>query len=246
LVPTPYAEGLRERVRAVAEEAKAILSPTLAGFDAAKLERTFTIRANEGFVTVFAAPLAAAVMGAAPKVRLRFSPKPDKNARPLRDGEIDLEIGTVGASAPELRSRLLFRDTFVGAARVGHWIVSEPVTPERYAACLHVISSRRGAGTGPVDDALHALGLKRHVVVTVPGFPDAATIARRSDLLALIPQSCFLSADLLTDGLVAFDLPFLTPGLEIKLMWHPRLDNDPAHRWLREILIALCHQARLL
>ncbi|MFZ8332641.1 LysR substrate-binding domain-containing protein, partial [Staphylococcus aureus] len=79
--------------------------------------RTFTIRANEGFVSVFAAALVTAITTAAPHVRLRFAPKPDKAAVPLRDGTIDVEIGTMEASAPELRSQLLFRDRFVGVAR---------------------------------------------------------------------------------------------------------------------------------
>ncbi|HEY2751158.1 LysR substrate-binding domain-containing protein, partial [Phenylobacterium sp.] len=241
---SPYAEGLRDRAHAVAREAQAVLSPTSASFEPAGLERTFTIRANEGFVAVFAANLVAAVTAAAPSARLRFSPKPDKDARPLRDGQVDLEIGVAGASVPEVRSRTILRDRFVGAVRNGHSLLTGPVTPERYAACHHVVSSRRGASAGPVDDALQELGLKRHVVVTVPGFPDAINIARRSDLVALIPHSCFAIVDRLTEGLSAFELPVQTPGLDVAAMWHPRLDSDPAHRWLRETVIAACRQAR--
>jgi hypothetical protein len=50
------------------------------------LERTFTIRANEGFVTMFAPALVAAMMKAAPRVRLRFAPKPDKAPPPCVRG----------------------------------------------------------------------------------------------------------------------------------------------------------------
>jgi DNA-binding transcriptional LysR family regulator len=177
-------------------------------------------------------------------MRLRFSPKPDKDAKPLRDGQIDLDIGTAGAAAPEVRSRMILRDRFVGAARDGHPLFTGTVTPQRYADCLHVVSSRRGASTGPVDDALHALGLKRHVVVTVPGFPDAINIARHSDLVALVPNSCFASLNLPTEGLRPFELPVRTPRLDVAAMWHPRLDNDPAHRWLRETIIEACRHAQ--
>lgn len=244
LVATPYAQGLRDRVHAAVREAQAVLSPTTAGFDPAGLDRSFTIRANEGFVAVFAAILVAALTAAAPKVRLRFSPKPDKDATPLRDGQVDLEIGVAGTSAPEVRSCTILRDRYVGAARHGHALLTGPMTPERYAACQHVVTSRRGAVAGPVDDALQALGLRRRIVVTAPGFPDAIAIARSSDLVALIPQSCFAIVGPLMDGLSAFELPVHTPRLDVAVMWHPRLDSDPAHRWLRETVIAASRQAQ--
>jgi DNA-binding transcriptional LysR family regulator len=90
LVPTPYAEQLAGRVHALAQEARAVLTPATDHMDPALLERTFTIRANEGFVALFASALVAAITEAAPRVRLRFAPKPDKEATPLREGMIDL------------------------------------------------------------------------------------------------------------------------------------------------------------
>ncbi len=102
------------------------------------------------------------------------------------------------------------------------------MTPERYAACRHVVASRRGAFTGPVDDALEVLGLGRVTAVVVPGFPDALRIARRSDLVALVPRTC-LGGDVMDAGtlgkqLVCFDLPVPTPKIVISAMWHPRMD----------------------
>ena len=144
----------------------------------AALERGFTIRAGEGFVDLLAGPLVAAVAQAAPRVRLRFMPKPGKTADPLREGAVDLEIGTPGLPAPEVRTRLLFRDGFVGVVRAGHTLLSDAVTPERYAGCGHVVASRKEEFTGPVDDALAALGLRRRIVAVVPGFPDALQVAR--------------------------------------------------------------------
>lgn len=245
LVPTPRAAELRDRVHELARDVQAALSPQASHLDVASLERTFTIRASEGFVDLFAASLVAAVMEAAPRVRVRFAPKPDKGALPLREGWVDLELGVLGASAPEVRAQLVFCDTFVGAARVGHPLLAGPVSPERYAACRHVVASRRGAFTGPVDDALAELGLKREVVAVVPGFPDAMRIARRSDLIALVPRSCLGGADPVTEGLAAFELPVRTPEIAISAMWHPRMDADPAHRWLRGVVMAVCRVAAL-
>jgi DNA-binding transcriptional LysR family regulator len=248
LAPTPYAEELSGRVHTLTRDAQAVLRPPTSRLDLASLHRTFTIRAGEGFVELVSAPLVAAITEAAPHVRLRFVPKPDKDAQPLREGLIDLEIGVLGTSAPEVRTQLLFRDRFVGVARVGHpLLAADGVTPERYAACSHVVASREGEFFGPVDNALEELGLKRTVLLVVPGYPDAMRIARCSELVALVPRSCLGNA-LVTDhaailGLESFELPVRTPEFNISAIWHPRLDADPAHRWLRDTIIAVCKDA---
>jgi DNA-binding transcriptional LysR family regulator len=248
LVPTPRATELRDRVHELTRDVCAVLTPDVSHLDVASLERTFSIRASEGFVAALSASLVAAITQAAPRVRLRFAPKPEKDPRPLREGQIDLEIGVLGAFAPEVRTQALFRDRFVGVARIGHPLLSgTDITPERYAACDHVVASRKGEFTGPVDDALEELGLQRTVCVVVPGFPDAMRIARHSDLVALVPRSCLgnsLANDqAATAGLQSFELPVRTPQIVISAMWHPRVDADPAHRWLRDTVASVCRTA---
>jgi DNA-binding transcriptional LysR family regulator len=248
MVPTPHADELRDRARDVAEAARSILSPAFVRLDLAALERDFTIRANEGFVEAFAARLVAKVTIAAPGVRLRFAPKPDKDVRPLREGLVDLEIGVLGDTGPEVLVQTLFRDRFVGVVRKGHELTATgTITAERYAACGHVAASRRGRARGPVDEALAALGLERRVVVVVPGFPAALAVARGSDLVALVPNS-FLRG--MPDrrsgpdgpGLRSFPLPVTTAEITVSQMWHPRRDADPAHRWLRGVVLAACRE----
>jgi DNA-binding transcriptional LysR family regulator len=248
LVPTPHAEALGARVHALARDVEAVLSPTVDRLDLASLDRTFTLRAGEGFLEQLAAPLVSALTATAPRVRLRFTPKPDKDAKRLRDGEIDLEIGVLGVSAPEMKTQLLYRDRFVGVARKGHPVLGDgPVTPQRYAACNHVTASRRGEFSGPVDDALERLGLSRTVTVVMPGFPDAIRIAQCSNLVGLVPRNSLgnaLTGDhAAMSELEAFDLPIPTPPINISAAWHPRMDVDPAHRWLRETVMAVCRQA---
>ncbi|WP_245653802.1 LysR family transcriptional regulator [Novosphingobium rosa] len=243
LVPTPHARDLRDKVRHLTHEARAVLSPPAAALDIAALEQTFTLRAGEGFLARFLPVLVKAIREAAPNVRLCFTPKPSKDARPLREGAVDLDIGVAGESGPELRSRFLFRDRVIGAVRPGHPLLTGPITPESYAACGHVVASRRGAQSGPVDQALAALGLSRKIVAIVPGFPDAMRLARQSDLVALVPSSCLIRTaeePARPDDLLGFALPVETPDVVVSLMWHPRLDADPAQRWLRDTVQAAC------
>lgn len=240
LVPTPRAIELRDVVHDLSRDVRIVLRPKVGAIDIAQLDRTFTIRASEGFMEMFCGPLVAAIGSAAPCVRLRFAPKPDKNVEPLRGAQIDLEVGVVGTSAPEMRTRLLFRDRFVGAARTGHPLLSGAITAQRYAACRHVVASRRGAFTGPVDAALSELALSRETMVVVPGFSDALRIAQASDLIALVPGSGFRSRAAGLEGISAFPLPVSTPEIAISAIWHPRMDADPVHRWLRETVIFTC------
>jgi DNA-binding transcriptional LysR family regulator len=241
LVPTPHAAVLRERVQTLAQEVQSVLRPADTGLDLAVLERVFTVRANEGFVEAFAARLAIAVTAEAPGVRLRFAPKPDKDVRALREGLADLEIGVLGQTGPEVRVQTLFRDHFVGAVRQGHPLLGAEVTAERYAACGHVVASRRGRWVGPVDEALAARDIARTVVVVVPSFPAALAIACASDLVALVTDS-FLVAEQERQGgstrveAQGFALPVPTAGITVSQMWHPRMDADPAHQWLRALI----------
>jgi DNA-binding transcriptional LysR family regulator len=249
MVPTPRAAELRDRVRDLTEGARAVLRPAAVSVDLAALHRTFTIRSNESFVEIFSPRLVAAVTAVAPQVRLRFAPKPDKDVRALREGMIDLEIGVLGESGPEVRLQTLFRDRFVGIVRDGHPLTEKgKITPARYAAFGHVVASRRGATRGPVDAALAALGIARTVVVVVPGFRAAVAIASSSDLVALVTQSFFVGlqenrADPTATRLRSFPLPVRTGEITVSQMWHPRLDADPAHRWLRRLVRATCDGA---
>ncbi len=243
MVPTPRAAELQAQVHELARDVRAALSPRNVDLDLSGLERTFTIRTSEGWLDLFSAAVVTAVAAVAPGVRLRFAPKPQKEAGSLREGAVDLDIGVLGTTAPELRTKLLFRDRFVGAARAGHPLLTGDITPERYAACRHVAASRRGAFRGPVDDALEELGLGRIVVAVVPGFLDALRIARQSDLVALVPRSCLASLDALSNSVRSFNLPVLTPEIAVSAMWHPRMDADPAHRWLRNVVVEVCSSA---
>ena len=245
MVPTPRAEALRANVGQVSEAAQAVLRPEPRP-DIRGLERTFVIRANDGCVDVFAARLVAVASAQAPGVRLRFAPKPDKDPRPLREGQIDLDIGVLGDTAPELRVQAMFRDIFIGVVRAKHPLTDGPITPARFVAYGHVVASRSGHARGPVDEALAALGLSRNIAAIVPSFPAVFAVVSASDLIGLAPRSYFnvrLSNETSRRApIVSFPLPVHTAGITISLIWHPRVDADPAHRWLRGLIADACRK----
>lgn len=234
MVPTPHAEAIADQVRSLTDAVQTVLAPA-PRLDIAHLRRDFTIRANDAFVLLQAARLTAAVTAAAPGVRLRFAPKPDKAVGPLRDGTVDLDIGVVSDIHAELRGQTLYHDSFVGIARIGHPLLTAPtITAAAYAACGHVVASRRGNFTGIIDDALAAIGLSRHVCVVVPSFPAVAAVVADSDLIGQVPLSFCQAGG--GGATTTFALPVPTPGIAVRQNWHPRMDADPGHRWLRGLI----------
>ncbi|MBY5567065.1 LysR family transcriptional regulator [Rhizobium leguminosarum] len=240
LVPTPRALELRERVGRIVEDAQAILRPAEA-LDLGQLVRTFTLRTSEGFAESFGPDLIARLGRQAPGVRLRFVQKPDKDSAPLRDGTVDLETGVVGGTTgPEVRAQALFRDRFLGVVRLGHPLCEREMTPSLYAGGQHIYVSRRSLDKGPIDDALNALGLERQIATIVSGFSTALALARNSDLIACVPER---HTGALRAGMHSFPLPVPTPEIRVSLLWHPRMDADPAHRWLRGCVRDACARA---
>src|SRR5829696_6101295 len=237
LVSTPRALELRERVSQLVQDAEAALSPA-EKLNFKQLVRTFTLRTSEGFVENFGPNLIARVGEEAPGVRLRFVQKPDKDSAPLRDGAVDLETGVVGkTTGPEVRAQGLFRDRFIGVVRMGHSLSQGEITPSRYATGQHICVSRRGLDKGPIDEALKPVGLEREIVTIVSGFSTALALARVSDLIASVPERHTGS---LRAGMHSFPLPVSAPEVTVSLLWHPRLDADPAHRWLRGCVRDFC------
>ncbi len=237
LVPTPRALELREQASQLVQGAEAVLRPA-EKVNLKKVVRTFTLRTSEGFVENFGPALIARVSLEAPGVRLRFVQKPNKDSAPLRDGSVDLETGVVEkTTGPEMRAQALFRDHYIGVVRVGHPLTRGEITPARYATGRHIYVSRQGSEKGPIDEALKPLGLEREIVTIVGGFSTALALARASDLIASVPER---HTGILRLGMHSFSLPVSTPEFTVSLLWHPRMDADQAHRWLRGCVRDAC------
>jgi DNA-binding transcriptional LysR family regulator len=231
LVPTPRAIEIRERVRQLVQEGRSIF--TARPQDEIKAaRRTFTIRANGNAIAVLGATLIKEVQREAPGVQIRFSAEEDEGIGPLREGVIDLAIGVKANNGPEIRTQRLYDDDFVGVVRSRHPIAAGAMTLERYAAADHVVASRRGRSFGPVDILLQEADLSRGVPVIVPDMLAAVAVAAGSDYVATVPRSVGLWAQRMMK-VVVVSLPFATDPITVFQSWHPRLDLDSAHCWLR-------------
>ncbi|MBF6175160.1 LysR family transcriptional regulator [Nocardia blacklockiae] len=233
MAPTPFALRTAPRVRSLLDEASALISADRE-ISVAELERTFTIRINDGVAATLAPAAVAATAAVAPGVMLRFVAEGSESTEALRDGSIDLDIGVGDVAAPDIRTATLYRERLVGVVRADSPLGRRP-TLAQLCRHPHVSVSRRGRARGPLDDVLAQGGLHRRVTAVVPTFALAAFLVAASGFVGLVPQRLaehYGSAL----GLRWFTIPAELPEIEIRLLWHARLDADPAQRWLRDTL----------
>jgi DNA-binding transcriptional LysR family regulator len=237
LVPTSRADALRSRVHELVQEVQGVLRPVERA-DLATLARAFTLRTSDGFVENFGPALMARVAAQAPSVRLNFLQRSDKGGAALREGRVDLETAVVdGAFGPELRTQALFRDRLVCAVRMAHPLATGTVTPERFRDALHVVVSRSGFEDDAVDLPFLSGPPDRRVAAVVGGFAAALALAQRVDLVATVPERHTAA---LRSGMATFALPTPAAPFTVSMLWHPRLDADPSHRWLRGVVRDVC------
>lgn len=237
LVPTPRALELRAEVGALVDGANAVLRPA-EKLDLSRLNRRFTLRTSEGFVETFGARLLALTAADAPGVTLQFLTKPDKDSAPLRAGEVDLETGVIDSTTgPEMRAIPLFEDRWVAVLRKGHPLTKGVMTPARFAAAGHILILRRGLHGEEIDAAIRATGPERRIVTIVGGFSSAIALAQQTDLIATVPARHTKG---LRQEMETLSLPVEVAPFTLSMLWHPRMDGDQAHRWLRGCLRQVC------
>ncbi|GAA4550464.1 LysR family transcriptional regulator [Amycolatopsis samaneae] len=226
MVLSPLALELAPRVHTLVEEATSLLG-TGHAVELSTLERTFAVRANETLTALLGGALLGMIGKEAPSVRLRFVAEGEEDVRSLRDGAVDLDIGVIDETGPEIHVEPLFHDDVAFAVRPGHPLTRGQVTGKRLAEFPHISISRRGR-TGEHGAT---------VVAVVPAAPAAIYLLRDSDAVALMSRRFAGQA-----GLAIVEPPRRIPALPISLAWHPRLDADPAHRWLRACVRRVCRE----
>lgn len=235
-VLTERAQALAPRVRAALEEARRVLSAERP-FEPRSLRRELRIHATDQMLSLLGLALGHAVTDLAPSVSLRFLPLEDDEAAALR-GDIDLALGVFGDLPPELRTQKLFDDRYVCVARLEHSTIRGKLTLEQYLAARHVVIAPRSSPGSLVDRVLADHKLVRRAVRWVPYYASALEFVAESDCLAT------MSERLARHHAARFGLQVLAPPFELPpcpgaQIWHPRLEAEPAHVWLRRLVAEL-------
>ena len=233
MTPTPYALAVRDQVGELVRQAHDVLAPRRE-LDLAGLDRTFTLQCHDVLTAALAPTLLDAVARLAPGVQLRFLAEPASDTDDLRHGRIDLAIGATVPDLPEFRSQTIGHDRVVAVLRRDHPYAGR-LDLAAYAAQPHILVSRRGRLTDPVDDILATHGLHRRVLAAVGTGASAMLIISRGDAVLTAPQATW-SPLIETFGLRTEPLPVPVPAPPMICSWHQRYDTDAGHTWLRGLV----------
>ena len=251
MVLTPRAEALAIPLRSgLVSLARTLAEPQ--PFAPAHASRTFRIVSPDLFDALVLPTLLQRLGQQAPGVDLAVVPMPKRLTDSLETGDVDLAIYPV-LLAPqpfdlgtqvdaELQSRTLFRDTFRCFLRSDHpALASRRLTLKGFTRLNHILVSPGGEGPGVVDRVLHTQGLQRRIALRVPHFASALEVVTQSDLVLTAPAS--LSQCSTASTVASRPAPVDIPEHAITMIWHPRFTEDPAQRWLRQLMIDVTHAA---
>ena len=206
-------------------------------FDPRSASPTFRLAGTDYVLSVVAPQLLQRVFEESPRATLRFEAWRHAAYDDVERGALDIVL-TGGAAPPPLRTEELFDDRYVCAISASHPHADRgDLTLDEYLACAHIVVDVIDGRQGAVDQRLDAIGRPRRASVTVPYHAVAASAVRGTNLLATLPRR-------IVDGLInEQSIVLLDPPREISPMtfsmgWHPRVDDDPAQRWMRDMIRA--------
>lgn len=238
MVLTPRAEELLIPLENILGQIGTLDAPIR--FDPAIFQRTMRIATNDYGAFTIVPPLMNRLQQIAPGIDVEVWEVGRDALAAMNEGKIDLAIAD-GWTLKECKStEVLFSETFTCLVRQDHPRIQAKLTLEDYLAEKHVLVSARGKVPGHVDAILAQTGSHRHIRLTLPHvLAVPAAIATTDDIVTL--------ASRIAHSLAAHhQLQLLTPPIDIErfnivMAWKPRMTNDPAIKWLRSEVIALCN-----
>ena len=242
LVPTERARYLMPRIEEILRGVDVLIHEEQP-FDPSQASETITMIVIDYIDFVVVPHLMDELQRQAPNILLRIvGPNPRRLGEIMSSGEIDMALTYFPTPPGNVRTRPLFKDRMVGIARADHPLFDRPLSLERYCDFAHVaIKPADGADmyNALIDSALSNEGYQRRIAVSKPTFMGVPFLIAQSDLISTMPERI---AQRFTDiaAIRIFEPPLKLAPINVVLMWHDRIHNNPLHRWLRDLISEVC------
>lgn len=239
---TPRAVTLVEPVRTTLAQIRTLVARDEA-FDPATAVRTFRFGLPDSMEILIVPALLARLREVAPGIHLRlYNIDSSRLLDDLDADELDVAIGydVFPHGQAHHKRRLLFNETYLcmfNAERTG---IRSPISLDDYVRLPHVLTSLRPGRNvrGVVDTALEKLGLQRTIVLTTPRFLAVPILVARAPVV--VTMHARLARLFATElGLSLSEPPVELQDVAVSLLWHASYDHDPAHAWLRQVVVKL-------
>ncbi len=115
------------------------------------------------------------------------------------------------------------------------------MTVDTYLSLSHIVLNRKIPGGAVVSRELARRGLVRKIAMEVPHYLSMPVILLQTQFVSTMPRRV---AQVVAEhyGLKMVKLPLAMPDMPIYIGWNKAQTGDPAHRWFRESIGALCHR----
>ena len=231
--PTPRAERLQRELADILPRLESLLSTR--PFDPRGAGHTFRLASSDFLLSAIAPPLLRQALAESPNSTYRFDGWGDSVYLDAERGALDV-VFTGGAAPPPLRTEALFEDGYSCLLAADHPLAGRDApTLDAYLDRDHVIVNIAEARQGTIDIRLNALGRPRRGNVTVPHHALAADVVAGTSLIATLPNR-LLDTLTIPASLAVVPTPIEIGPITFSMAWHPRLDDDPAQQWLRELI----------
>jgi DNA-binding transcriptional LysR family regulator len=227
---TPRAERIRSQLATVVTQLDQLFATET--FDPATAAQSFRLAVSDYTVSAFGPALIQAILTHSPNSTMSCEPLDAHVFDKLDAGRLDLVI--YGRAAPDrYHSQRLFTDRYVCVVDAEHPIAQRvSMSLSQYQRWPHLSID---IGQPGIDRALEARGTSRRIAVSMPYNVLAASVLRGTELVLTIPARLIphFTDPTHTRVLAA---PRELGELQFYAVWHPRLDGEPSHRWLREVV----------
>ena len=203
-------------------------------FDPARSQEVFRVAMSDHASMIVLPALLASLRRAATHVKVEVSASGGETYEHVAAGRIDTFLCAEEAP-PSLDSEMLFTVDFVCLVGAALRIRGRRLTLKQYLEFEHALVEIRKGQQALVDRALAQLGEKRRVALTVPFFVPAIFAIAQTDLILTVPRRLAkITAGMA--GVRVVEAPREIKSFPYFMAWHPRLTNEPAHKWFHEQL----------
>ncbi len=249
--PTERALALQPVIRSVLADIKKAVEPT-STFEPKKAQRIFRITVSDYTESTLIPALLARLREEAPGIILDILTPSDVNFQDVEQGKVDMIINRFDTLPQSFYQMTVWQDSFSCLFSTDNPIL-EDFSLDNYLKSQHVWVSKIGMGVatgmnpndaqrlGWVDEALARLGKQRNITVFTRHYQAAVRLAEQKDLIVTVPSR--LAALQARNTHVAIrPPPFDIPPFDLKMAWSPLLQHNPAHQWLRRLVIDCARQ----
>jgi DNA-binding transcriptional LysR family regulator len=233
---TPLAVQLRGRVRTAVSVAERVFAAE-PDFDPATTAREFSLITSDYGVAVLGSALAARLRQEAPHARLRFvanTPYMVDNATQVLTNHdlLAMPHGFLDA----LPHHDLYRDEWVCLVATDNPQIGAALTVDQLRTTPWVVTFHSPTASTPAARQMRLLGIEPQVQVVTENFLTVPGLVAGTERVALLQRRL---ADRVPHelGVRAMPCPFDVAPLVEAIWWHPMYDDDPEHRYLRDVLV---------